>query len=209
MTDNIDNIKELLEFRTEDDFYHLQILKRKKEHPDLGSNSYLVKTYYINSMETLEKNIGEIKLLCDYHGARAYINLNRRSFEKVAKHVHLKLAHQVVINQEYYSVKKVYESVCGGVQSDKGTVSFGGILSETKETRKWVVDIDELEMACLHEVGMFINSIEPIVEDKIHAVTDTPNGYHIISKPFRLDKFKERYPNIDVHKNNPTILYVP
>lgn len=57
MINNILAIKSLLHFQSEDDFYHLQILKRKKEHPELGSNSYVVKTYYIRSVEYLEKEI--------------------------------------------------------------------------------------------------------------------------------------------------------
>lgn len=47
MINNLELILPLLEFLSEDDFYHLQIIKRKKEHPELGSNSYVVKTYYI------------------------------------------------------------------------------------------------------------------------------------------------------------------
>jgi hypothetical protein len=39
MVDNFEIIKSLLQFDSEDDFYHLQILKRKKENPELGSNS--------------------------------------------------------------------------------------------------------------------------------------------------------------------------
>ena len=31
----------------------------------------------------------------------------------------------------------------------------------------------------------------------------------IITKPFNLKQFKDKYPDIDVHKNNPTILYIP
>ena len=57
MIHNIEIIKPLLRFSSEDDFYHLQILKRKKEHPELGSNSYVVKTYYVSSLDYLEKNL--------------------------------------------------------------------------------------------------------------------------------------------------------
>lgn len=28
-------------------------------------------------------------------------------------------------------------------------------------------------------------------------------------KSFNLQKFKEKYPDVDVHKNNPTILFIP
>ena len=35
----------------------------------------------------------------------------------------------------------------------------------------------------------------------------TKSGYHLITTPFNLQQFKEEYPDIDVHKNNPTLLY--
>lgn len=44
---------------------------------------------------------------------------------------------------------------------------------------------------------------------KIYDYIPTKNGYHIITKPFNLKQFKDKYPDIDVHKNNPTILYIP
>jgi hypothetical protein len=37
----------------------------------------------------------------------------------------------------------------------------------------------------------------------------TKNGIHLITNPFNLNAFKFGFPNIDVHKNNPTILYIP
>ena len=36
----------------------------------------------------------------------------------------------------------------------------------------------------------------------------TKSGIHIISAPFNLQKFREEFPDIDVHKDNPTILYI-
>ena len=67
-------------FESSDDFYFLQILKRKKEHPDLGSNSITVHTYYVNSLEHFKNIEKEVINLCEFHNARAYINLNKRSY---------------------------------------------------------------------------------------------------------------------------------
>ena len=33
------------------------------------------------------------------------------------------------------------------------------------------------------------------------------NGIHLITTSFNLQQFKEKYPDIDIHKNNPTLLY--
>jgi hypothetical protein len=35
----------------------------------------------------------------------------------------------------------------------------------------------------------------------------TKGGVHIITRPFNLNKFKSRFPDIDVHKDNMIILY--
>ena len=46
-------------------------------------------------------------------------------------------------------------------------------------------------------------------KSKIKAIIPTKNGFHVITSPFELNTFKEKYPSIEVHKDNPTIIYVP
>lgn len=207
MINNLRHIKVLFDFETEDDFYHLQVLKRKKENPELGSNSYLVKAYQITSGEYLEQKMPEIINLCEFHNARAYINLNRRSFEKVARHTLFKVMNQVVLNQDYYSVRKAYDSVCGGVNEKNESSIHGGVINEPKGNRKWVVDIDTKDDSFINEVAEFIESIEPVTNAKILTLISTLNGVHLITLGFNSSIFKERYPELDIHKNNPTILY--
>jgi hypothetical protein len=47
--------------------------------------------------------------------------------------------------------------------------------------------------------------------DGIKFITLIPSksGFHIIMKPFNLQKFKSEYPDVEIHKNNPTNLYIP
>ena len=63
--DNLQSIIPFMQFDDPNDFYYLQILQRKKENPQLGSNSRVIKNYYINSVDYLEKHYGEIKELCN------------------------------------------------------------------------------------------------------------------------------------------------
>ena len=196
MIHNIEIIKRLLRFSSEDDFYHLQILKRKKEHPELGSNSYVVKTYYVSSIEYLETKFPEIVALCNFHNARACINLNVRSYERLAFQMLKKVTDQI-INKDYKSVRKAYESVAG---------EFG-----TGRDKKWIVDVDY----GYHTTVDYVNKLQDYIRTElpeggeIFAKIPTKNGFHLITSPFRLDTFREAYPEIDVHKNNPTILYIP
>lgn len=200
MVNNFEQIKKMLTFASEDDFYHLQIIKRKKEHPELGSNSYVVKTYYISSIEYLELKKDEIINLCDFHNARACINLNRRSFEKIAFHAMQKVANQLM-NRDFRSVRKAYESVCGA--------------NSNEPNKKWIIDIDDVSIDAMAHDSKIQKMIDRIVElqaqtgkEPYLASVRTKSGFHLIATPFRLDTFCKEYPNIDVHKNNPTILYI-
>ena len=45
------------------------------------------------------------------------------------------------------------------------------------------------------------------IGQRIKLCVPTKNGIHFICAPFDVASFKEKYPDIDVHKSNPTILY--
>jgi hypothetical protein len=193
---NFEQIAKLLSFDDSDTFYHLQIIKRKKENPELGSNSYIVKTYYISSEDYLSSKMTEIISLCDFHNARAYINLNPRSFEKMAFHA-LKKITDIILNKDYKSARKAYESVCGQYSSGK--------------EKSWIIDLDGVFEASPLMMAHIDYGCDPISEStsegKCLAVIRTKNGIHLITKPFNVKKFQDKYPDIDIHKNNPTILY--
>ena len=84
MIDVFNQIKDLITFESDDDFYFLQILQRKKDNPHIGSNSRVIKNYYIGSIEYLEDKYDEIKSVCDQFNARASLRLNKSSYRKVA-----------------------------------------------------------------------------------------------------------------------------
>jgi hypothetical protein len=126
--------------------------------------------------------------------------LNPSSFEKIAFH-NLKKIADIILTKDYKAARRAYESVCG---------EFG-----TGKDKLWVVDIDN--PADLREVyGTTTDKIrgylyELMIEAKQPPVVyeiPTRNGFHFITKPFNLKKFHDLYPFIDVHKQNPTILYM-
>jgi len=195
MINNFEQIKQFINAKSEDDFWHCQICKRKKEHPELGSKSYIVKTYYIRSIEHLEKCMPEIIALCTFHNARGYINLNRRSFEKCAYQMLKKVTDQI-LNKDFKSVKSAYDSVAGQFSNEPDT--------------KWIIDIDIKDDLFVNRVCNDINNCEPNRrQNKIYTILPTKNGVHIISKPFNMQEFSEINHTIDIHKNNPTILFIP
>lgn len=194
MINNLEQIQQLLSFPDDDTFYHLQIIKRKKEHAELGSNSMIVKTYYVKSHEHLQKVMPEVISLCTFHNARGCINLNRRSFEKMAFQLLRKVADQIM-NKDYKSARKAYESVCGAYADE--------------ENKKWIIDIDVKDMQRVEIIrNTIFNCMPERRSNKVLGLLETKSGYHIICSPFNIQEAKE-FITEDIHKDNPTILYIP
>jgi hypothetical protein len=199
MINNLIKILPLLTFE-EGKFYHVCILKRKKEHPELGSNSYVVKHYFIKDEDNLMFHWGEMLALADYHNARLCINLNQRSFESLAFQTLKKVADQIM-NKDFKSVRKAYTSVCGAYQHDN--------------EKKWIIDIDTHDEGAITFATSVIALCEGVEGPRVLAVLPTRNGKHIISRPFNVAQFAEYYKQEnsheipDIQKNNPTILYIP
>lgn len=194
MIDVFEKIKPLLVFESEDDFYYLQILQRKKENPEIGSNSRVIKNYYIGSFDYLEKRYDEIKSLCNQFNARAMLRLNKRSYSKVAFKTMQNIANSMA-NGEYSFIKKSYDRACGNGHNDK--------------LKTWIIDLDgNFDESYLEAMVQFIDDCQP-QGNKLVIQLPTKNGIHLITKPFDLRDFKNKYPEIDIHKDNPVNLYVP
>lgn len=202
---NLELIKPLLQFGSNDIYYHLQILKRKKdclEHEKArNNNARCLKTYYVHSIEYLEDRFDEIQKLCKNHQARAYINLNAKSYVKTAFEMNIKVAQRMLNNQFEY-IYRSYESAAG-----MSNVNIGNV--------KWIVDIDEKEIPPLlvshieYECDPVSTCISGnnVFNTKIITKIPTKNGWHLITVPFNRKQFSDKYPEIDIHINNPTLLY--
>lgn len=207
MVNNLELIKPLLVFPKKDDsFYFIQILQRKKDNPSLrmsgsNNNSRTIKTYYINSIDKLDLYWEEMVKLADLFNARVSINLNPRSFEKAAFQVMSKIAHQME-NKDFYNIRNAYNSVLGNYHAEID--------------KRWLVDIDKEELDLKDKIVQYINlsylmmsNHEKAGNYKILAEIPTKSGIHIICNPFNMEQFNKLYPNLELHKNNPTLLYCP
>ena len=190
MVDNFKLIKPLLEFPNNDIYYHLQILRRGKDHPELSAANRVIKSYFICNLESLDYVEDEIKKLCEFFGARAYINLAPKSIKKTTM-LQLKYLAQRAYERDFKKIWKSWNTCAGEIKG---------------EEPRWVVDIDE--KIAWGNIMDFIDTLEPYSKDtKFITNIPTKSGWHIITTPFNLQQFKEVYPDIDVHKNNPTLLY--
>lgn len=202
MIDNFKLIEPLLEFPNEDIYYHLQIIQRKKDCPEIGSNNRVIKSYFICKKESLEKIKQEIIDLCKLFNARAYINLTPKSLKKTTLLQIKYLSERLYMND----LKKIWKS-------------WNSCAGELKgEESRWVVDVDDNSNSYpikdkVYNIETFIDKmcepkdVYPYRGSKVIINIPTKNGVHLITTPFNLQQFKKEYPDIDVHKNNPTLLY--
>jgi hypothetical protein len=203
MIDNLNIIKTLLNFEKEGDFYHCIILKRKKDQPEGEKDNHqsvrTIKTYCIDSVQYLEKRYDEIKLLCEMFNARAYIHVQKQNHSDVSLDMMVSLA----------------ERIKNGVKNQKGL--FDSVVGQIKtQEKRWVIDIDNVSIDTFNNGKQYIKMREYINELQLEAKKEqgmifikTKSGFHIITQPFNVMKFKQRYPDVDIAKKNPTILYIP
>jgi len=195
--DNFEIINGLLNFDKPNSFYFLQILQRRKENPELPTNSKVINNYYLYTREDLFKLRDRIIEDCQKYNARAYINVNVLDLEKIGMFTAQKIL-DLIIKKDFKSIKNAYPSVCGSHHSE--------------ENKRWVVDIDTKDIDFISNVKKEIEKLHSeIKNNKYKILTELPtrHGYHLISNPFRLDKFKDLFPDVTVQKNSPTILYIP
>ena len=216
MINNIEIIKPLLNFENKGDFYMLFVFKRKKDQPEGEKDNHqsvrTIKTYCIESIEYLEKRYDEIKQLCEMFKARAYIHVQKQNHKDVSLNMMVELAQRIQSGQK--NQKGLFDSVVGQIKTLE---------------KRWIVDVDNKDENHLLEVMNHINNhCGPFVtKSEIHTHTSsgievsydrvpkciktipTKNGYHIITERFDVMEFKKQYPEVDIQKKNPTLIYLP
>lgn len=187
--DNFDNIKSILTFDNQDLFYFIQILQRKKDVPELTCSCKKIRSFYVHSIEDLDKCKDKIIDECNRNKARAYIDVNVKHVKKVALLALKKIA-ELIYEEHYEAVKNVYEYACGNV------AAYGKKL--------WVIDVDTKDDSTLEIVK---RKLEEFVVD-IKIMLETKHGFHFITDTFALNKFGN-IENVEVKKHGHTILYIP
>ncbi len=194
MIDNLHLIKPLLDFSNEGDFYMLFVFLRKKDQTTDKANHQSVRTiksYCITSIEYLDMRYEEIKMLCEVFKARAYIHVAKQNHKDVGMNMITEIVTRIQSGQ--INQKNVFDSVVGQLKTQE---------------KRWIVDVDDKDTRELVGITECIHSLRP-EGDKLDAVIPTKNGYHLITKRFDVMEFKKIYPNIDIQKKNPTLLYYP
>ena len=194
MIDNLHLIKPLLNFSEVGDFYMLYIFKRKKDQTTDKANHQSVrtiKTYCIESIEQLENRYDEIIQLCEMFKARGYIHIQKQNHKDVAMNMITEIVTRIQSGQ--INQKNVFDSVVGQLKTNE---------------KRWIIDVDDKDTKELVRITEAIHVTRP-EGDKLEAVIPTKSGYHLITKRFDVEMFRNVFPHIDIQKKNPTLLYYP
>ena len=140
--------------------------------------------------------------LCISNNARAYIRLNRRSSKQIALKTLGRIA-KMIEDGNYRHVKRAYLSCAGEFHKE--------------EDKTWIIDLDRREGESDERYDQYVNSViieaqkliqETGKDDTMHIIP-TKNGVHLICRPFNLASFKHIFPEIDTHRDNPTVIFIP
>ena len=211
MINNLEIIKPLLNFEKPGDFYMLYVFKRKKDQPEGERDNHqsvrTIKTYCIESIEHLERRYDEIIQMCEMFKARAYIHIQKQNHFDVSLSMMVELAQR--IQNGNHNQKGLFDSVVGQLKTNE---------------KRWIIDVDGMSAPSPMMVAFIEYQCKPITEvkfdevgipigykvgPKVEAVIPTKNGHHLITKKFDVMEFKKQYPDIDIQKKNPTLLYYP
>jgi len=194
MVNNFAYIGQLVEqFQVEGVVFDLLIIQRKKD--DAGHKAgKIIYRKLISSKDSLLDREFLIRTLCEHYKARAYINLTPKSKESITKNLSVKAVQDVAFTHNYEP-----ERLLGSAIGDtKGHNTF----------KLWVVDVDFTDESRIQEVRDKINSCKPS-GNKIWATVPTRHGVHLITSPFDLQEFNKSGLDVEVKKDNPTLLYYP
>lgn len=212
VVDNFDLIRKLLDFPNQYDCYYVQLLRRASDDPKINGvsdpayhgnmHSRSIKDYFISSLDTFDEKKEEIKQLCSIFNVRAYIRLNKRNYKNLSLEVLSHIVSELKSGESFSSPFHLISSAAG----------LSRVGNQT-----WIVDVDEEFIPYLNDILNFIQKCRPFDKYEFkYDIIPTKHGKHIIIRPFDLQTFYHEmstsFPllkNIDVHKDNPTILYCP
>ena len=178
------------------DFFFVQVMQRNKEKNNVSSSGYVIKDYHFFDKETFLSKKEEITTLCKTFNARAYFWVNPRNCKEV----------------QYEIIREALEAIELGTHKLFKCVSRAlGRKRCNKYKSKWILDFDTKDWSLINKYLDLVRKCRPNV-NKILYYVPTVNGIHVITLGFDLEQFKQelaiaKLDNIDIHKDNPTVLY--
>ena len=178
------------------DFFFVQVIQRKKEC-NVGSNNNVIKDYSFFDKETFLAKKDEIITLCKTFNARAYFWVNPRNCKQVQFEIIREATEAIECNS-----RKLFKCISKaiGQRRNSNYKSIWILDFDTKDT-ELINKYLNIAMECRHSGSGLILNLIPTV-----------NGFHVLTKGFDSEQFKQKLAianldNINIHKDNPTVLY--
>lgn len=196
MIDNFDLIaNSLLNFSKESDFYFIQIIQR---HNKGFNKNKLIKDFYIYSKQELIDLKSRIIEYCTKYECRAYIYPCKRNTKELCLKAINYLSNLLLTNDK-----------CDGRNV------WGIVSSQFKSLESpslYLVDVDSKDTLLLDNYIRNISNVEGSEGYRVKAIVPTVHGFHLITTGFNVSNFnklccEQNIPKVEVHKNNPTLLY--
>lgn len=178
------------------DFFFVQVIQRKKDC-NINTNYNVIKNYCFFDKEPFLKKKEEIITLCKAFNARAYFWVNPRNCKEI----------------QYELIREALEAV--ELETNKLYTCISKAIGHKRSSHYkavWILDFDtkdtelitkylDIAMGCKHSGSGLVFDLIPTV-----------NGCHALTKGFDLKQFNQqlaiaKLDNIDIHKDNPTVLY--
>jgi hypothetical protein len=168
MVDNINAIRNTLEFDNPEEFYYISIMQRNKDGVKVAGShdsARRIRTFYVFTLEDFDKVTDFIKEICDKLNARCYIEMNRKNIFQCQLECIKRLAE--CIEHRTTKSRAIMDSVVAGAPS---------------RDKLWMIDCDGKNPG-----DPIIDEIIEYVENhhgKHYAVLPTVSGCHIITSRF-------------------------
>lgn len=240
MTDNFNLFRQYLidnDIENPNVHWRIQILKRRKENPELAKNVKHIKNFYINSIKDYNRIERDIIEICYEHNARAYIDLQAKN-PKLVWHSMIDLINNW-LRTDLFETDDEYRVAHGmmGLLNDyirenryeylhplyKFVIDFYGLDYEESKYSRLRNAYDKAFGENRNNVGKtrWILDIDDIslqskiiiyLKNKIahlelYETIPTPNGVHFITSGFDNREFKNLFSTVEIKKNNPSILF--
>lgn len=197
----------LLDFQSDDDFYLLEVIRRKKDNFGMDQQELRLGSWYVTSKEMFDEILDEVETLCASKNARAYLNPNPKSKKK--------------------TTVRLMKNLFGMIENDNYQKLFGQMTKAASECptqsgrSKFILDIDGVRTNSWDDDKIHDNVCVPTIE-LVKMCTDaykppvifyTRNGVHIITDPFDVAKFNRLLDEnkfnftVDIKHNCPTLVY--
>ncbi len=179
--DNHEKVAALLpDGKMGDWFWYTELLDRRK-----GQRVRVLRAFHHATQQELLEQWPTIRSLCEANQVRALTHLSPRSYAKVGK-LFVRMTVEAALQGHWSRMHRLWPSACGRV---------------VPEVKLWLFDVDHpdsVEAASLEERLVKLDAL----------VTKIPSrkGYHLISKPHRVDY---DHVGIELHRDCGTNLYIP